>query len=79
MINVYNLLFEICEDASVYDPECELIESGILDSYSFIELFSSLEDLGIKIYPTQIDRSCLKTPKGIEMMVQKYMLDHNAH
>ena len=46
-INVSDLLYEICEDESVYNPDFDLIESGLLDSYAFIELFSRLEDQGI--------------------------------
>ena len=42
MINVSDLLYEICEDELVYEPDCELIESGLLDSYAMIELFSAL-------------------------------------
>lgn len=68
-IDVMKLLYEICEDDSVYDPEFDLIENGILDSFAFIELFSRLEDFGIDIQPTQIDRNLLRTPKGIQEIV----------
>ena len=47
MIDVKKLLYEICEDKRVYDDNIDLIESGLLDSYAFIELFSRLEDEGI--------------------------------
>jgi D-alanine--poly(phosphoribitol) ligase subunit 2 len=76
MINVPDILFEICEDERVYDPECELIESGILDSYALIELFSKLEDYGIVIQITRIDRTLLKTPKTIEILIDSY-IDNN--
>ncbi len=48
MKEIYDLLYEICGDKSVYSPDCELIESGLLDSYAVIELFSRLEDDGIE-------------------------------
>ena len=68
-INVKDLLFEICEDESVYEDGIDLFETGIMDSYAFIELFSRLEDLGINIQPTRIDRTKLKTVKGIEELI----------
>jgi len=72
MINVSDILYEICEDRRVYEADCELIESGILDSYGIIELFSALEDKGIIIQPTRIDRSLLRTPAGIQRLLEEY-------
>lgn len=72
MINVSDLLYEICEDELVYESDCELIESGLLDSYAMIELFSALEDGGVYLQPTRIDRSLLKTPAGIQKLVDDY-------
>ena len=73
MIDVEKLIYEICEDEKVYEPNIDLIESGLLDSYAFIELFSRLEDLGINIQPTRIDRSKLRTIKGIEELIDDYL------
>lgn len=73
MIDVQKILYEICEDDNVYNPDYDLVENGLLDSYAFIELFSMLEDEGIEIYPTQIDRSRLRTPKSIEDLVKETM------
>ena len=72
MIDVAKILYEICEDENVYNPEYDLIESGLLDSFAFIELFSKLEDLGITIYPTRIDRESLRTPRNIEKLIKEY-------
>lgn len=71
-INVSELLYEICEDDSVYDPDFDLIESEVLDSFAFIELFSKLEDMGIVIQPTRIDRNLLRTPRTIEKLISEY-------
>lgn len=71
-INVKDLLYEICEDELVYEDDIDLVSSGLLDSYAFIELFSRLEDYGINIQPTRIDRSKLKTVKGIEELIEEY-------
>lgn len=69
MIDIPKLLYEICEDKHVYDLDFDLIESGLLDSYAFIELFTRLEEKGIVIYPTRIDRSLLRTPRSIEKLI----------
>ena len=71
MIDVKKLLYEICEDKRVYDENTDLIESGLLDSYAFIELFSRLEDEGIILHPTRIDRTKLRTGQGIEELIRE--------
>ena len=73
MIDVAKLLYEICEDELVYEKNIDLVESGLLDSYAFIELFSRLEDYNINIQPTRIDRSKLRTIKGIEELIDEYL------
>lgn len=75
MKKICDLLYEICGDNRVYNPDCELVESGLLDSYAVIELFSRLEDEGIEINPVRVDRSLLKTPAGIEKLVEEYESD----
>lgn len=76
-IDIPKLLYEICEDESVYETDIDLIESGLLDSYAFIELFSKLEDYGISIQPTRIDRSKLRTVKGIEELINTYIKENS--
>lgn len=70
MIDIEKILFEICEDEKVYDKNIDLIDSGLLDSYSMIVLFSKLEDLGITIYPTRIDRDLLRSVDGIKKLIE---------
>ena len=72
MINVKQLLLEICDDKRVLEDDIDLFESGLMDSYAFIELFSRLEDYGIIIQPTRIDRKKLRTVRGIEELVKEY-------
>ena len=72
MIEVSKILFEICDDENVYNPEFDLIESGLLDSFALIELFSALEDAGIVLQPTRIDRNLLRTSAGIQKLVNDY-------
>ena len=72
MINIYDILYSICEDDHVYDKNFDLIESGLMDSYAFIELFSILEDHGIVIYPTRINKNSLRTSGLIEELIVEY-------
>ena len=71
MIDVQKLLYDICEDKRVYEDSIDLIDSGILDSYAFIELFSRLEDYGIILHPTRIDITKLRTVHGIEELIEQ--------
>lgn len=72
MIDVKKLLYDICEDDAVYDDGIDLYERGLMDSLAFIELFMALEDEGIQINPTQIDRKRLHTVEGIENLIKEY-------
>ena len=71
MIDIPKILYEICGDEAVLDPDCELIESGLLDSLALIELVSRLEDEGVTLHLTRIDRSLLNTPRSIAELVNK--------
>jgi acyl carrier protein len=70
LIDIEELLFEICEDPRVRDSETDLFETGIMDSYAMIELFSRLEEEGIELHMTRIDRSLLRTPAGIRKLIE---------
>ncbi len=71
MTDVKKLLFEICEDERVFEEGIDLYETGLLDSYSTIELLSRLEDEGIEIQLTRIDRELLHTVSGIERLIEE--------
>ena len=73
MIDIEKILYEICEDENVYNPEFDLIENGLLDSFAMIELFTTLEDYGIEIQPTRIDRNRLRTTISIKELVEEYL------
>lgn len=60
MIDVKSILIDICEDERVGNPNIDLIDSGLLDSYAFIEFFSRVEDLGVEVQPTRIKRDVLR-------------------
>ena len=71
--DIKSILYEICDDERVFDDSTDLIESGLLDSYAFIELFYKLEELGIELQPTRTDRKKLSSVSGIETMIKKYL------
>ncbi|MBE6899733.1 MAG: hypothetical protein E7479_03590 [Ruminococcaceae bacterium] len=71
MTDVKKILFEICEDEKVFDENIDLIESGILDSYGTMELLAALEDEGIEINITRIDRNLLRSVSGIEKLIEE--------
>ena len=75
MIDVSQLLYAICEDERVFEPGIDLVESGLMDSLAMIELFSILEEEGIEIQPTRIDRQLLHSVNGIETMIAKAQAD----
>ncbi len=77
MINIEDILYEICDDKNVYKKDIDLIESGLLDSYAFIELFTRLEDEGIYLQPTRIDRNKLRTVSGIKELIEEYQKEHS--
>lgn len=76
MIDVRKILTEVCEDPAVLEDGVDLIDSGLLDSLACINLFNALEDEGIELQPSRIDRDCLRTVEGIERLVAEYVSKH---
>ncbi len=72
MIDVAEMLYDICEDDAVFEDGVDLMDSGILDSFAVIELLSRLEDEGVVIHLTQIDRNSLRTVAGIQELIEKH-------
>ena len=72
MTDIRSLLREVCGDERAGDEGVDLIETGLLDSMAFIELFTRLEEEGVELQPTRIDRSRLRTAEGIEALVAEY-------
>ena len=62
---VKKLLVEACSSRRVLEPGIDLLESGLLDSLGLITLLDGLEDMGIEIQPTHVDRSCFRSVEGI--------------
>ena len=69
-MNVKQLLYQLCEDERVFEPDIDLVETGLLDSFAMIELFAALEEQGIELQPTRIDSRALHTVAGIEALIR---------
>lgn len=62
---------EICGRDEPLREDEELIESEILDSLAIIELVSALEDEGVVIHLTRIDRKKLRTVASINKLIEE--------
>lgn len=71
-MDIREFICNICDLDEPPGDDCELIESGILDSLALIELLTALEDEGVVIHLTRIDRNRLKTIASIEKLIEEY-------
>jgi D-alanine--poly(phosphoribitol) ligase subunit 2 len=64
---VIELLAEICQDDAVKEnPDIELFDSGLLDSFGTVEMLVQFEErFGITVPITEFDRDTWNTPKNI--------------
>ena len=69
---VRDLLVTACGSSEALVDGVDLIESGLLDSLALITLLDGLEDLGIFISPTQVDRNAFRTLDGILALCQSF-------
>ena len=61
---IRGILIKVCGEGADADG-LDLIESGLMDSLAIIELLNELEDIGIEIQPTEVDRNAFATFSGI--------------
>lgn len=64
---VIELLAEICQDDVIKeDPNIDLFDSGLLDSFGTVELLVQIEEkFGITVPITEFDRDTWNTPNNI--------------
>lgn len=64
---VFELLAEICQDDVVKeDPNIDLFDSALLDSFGTVELLVQVEErFGIMVPITEFDRDTWNTPNNI--------------
>lgn len=68
---IKDILVDACGSEQVLEDGVDLLDSGLLDSLAFISLLMALEDEGIDIQPTRVDRNCFRTVEGIIDLVKK--------
>jgi len=75
-VDVNKFICDLCGlDEPLKDDE-ELIDSGILDSFAIVELISALEEEGIIIHLTRIDRNMLKTVASINKLIENRLIQN---
>lgn len=62
---VRRLLAQACGNAAALREGVDLLETGLLDSLAFITLLDGLEDMGVEIQPTQVEREAFRTAGSI--------------
>ena len=68
---VRRILVDACGSQDVLQEGTDLLDSGLLDSLGLISLLDDLEDIGIVIQPTQVDRNECRTLEGILNLCRK--------
>lgn len=76
MVNVKEIICEVCNLPDDVADDYDLFANEKLDSYAFIELFTILEEEGIELQPTRIDKVRLKTPASIQALVDEYLANN---
>lgn len=71
-MDIKDFICTVCDLDESPANDCDLIESGILDSLAIIEMLTALEDEGITIHLTQIDRNRLRTIESIEKLIDEH-------
>lgn len=68
---VLEILVELTGEDSLFDNAgIDLIESGIMDSFTYSELLYSLEDeFGIEIQPTQVESDVWRSVERIARLI----------
>ena len=70
-MNVGQFIKDFCGLDEVPDRDYDLVENGILDSLTLIELVSALDDEGKEIHLTRIDLNSLRTISSLEKMIEE--------
>lgn len=65
---IAEILSDVCGGGRI-SPDDELLDSGLLDSLAFIRLLDELEERGIEIIPTRVDKSCFSSARAIAKLI----------
>jgi D-alanine--poly(phosphoribitol) ligase subunit 2 len=71
---IITLLAEICQDDVVKEnPDIDLFDSGLLDSFGTVELLVQVEErFGITVPITEFDRDVWNTPNNITQQLADF-------
>ena len=69
---VRRLLAQACGNAAALREGVDLLETGLLDSLAFITLLDGLEDMGVEIQPTQVEREAFRTAGSIVKLCKPF-------
>ena len=73
-ISVSDILYQLTNNKKVYE-DVDLIEEKIIDSITYIELFSYLEELGVTLYPTRLSKDTLRRVSLLQKEVDNYIVN----
>lgn len=67
-----DILCRVCEsDAPRQEPDIDLVDSGVLDSFGFLALLEQIEDRwGVELQPSQIPGDTWRHVQTIETLVR---------
>ena len=70
---VLEILAEACGDPRVLEnPDLDLREGDLLDSFAWVQLLELLEDrFGLELWPTQVSRAEAATPRAMAGLVRR--------
>lgn len=58
-------------DEGELQPETELFEEGILDSFGLVQLLVALEDEGVALDVADLDRAIISTPAKLAALAEQ--------
>lgn len=70
--NVIRILNEIVgADEGEIQPDTELFEEGILDSFGLVQLLVALEEEGVALDVADLDRAVISTPAKLAALAEQ--------
>lgn len=70
--NVIRILNEIVgADEGEIQPDTELFEEGILDSFGLVQLLVALEEEGVVLDVADLDRAVISTPAKLAALAEQ--------
>lgn len=68
------LLAKACGNPAALRADVDLLATGLLDSLALITLLDGLEDMGVTIQPTQVEREAFRSANSIVTLAETFAL-----